>query len=62
MAECGCITIPDAIALFPGENTTKCGEHGWQKIVRKATSRENLNFVLERPLDFSPEIPDEPPF
>jgi hypothetical protein len=40
-----------------------CFRHGgMQDIVRKLTSREVTNLILDLPLDYQPEDTDTPPF
>src|SRR5208282_2098882 len=49
LTECGCITLPEVLHELLGGALAKCTTHGWQKIERKATGREALNFFLGYP-------------
>lgn len=58
VAACGCLVIPEVIALLsPVE--IQCNIHGWQEAIRTASFREVAGYVLGEPL---PEMPAEPQF
>ena len=58
MSECGCLIIPEAVAVLDPRDA-ECSKHGWTRLVRKATMREWV--TMELGVTYNPE-PDEPPF
>jgi hypothetical protein len=58
--------VPDALDIIigdTGDTSFMCHKHGeWYPIVRKIKGQKVINRILDLPLDYAPEYPDEPPF